>query len=164
MPTNPTTNRIATVLNAPQLERINMLLNDLGRELSLFAVGLTTEERMVLPKMNDGNQPFVDDALAGARQTADLFPAYVKVDDLETDLHLFHQLDGLQQRLVRMVELVSDTQMLAGSEAYVTALSIYRLAEAAAQAGLPGADTLFRKLRQRFAGQGIAASTPPASA
>ena len=41
---------------------------------------------------------------------------------------------------------------------------IYRLAESAAKTGLPGADTLYQTLRQRFVAQGTPAAAPPAPA
>ena len=44
--------------------------------------------------------------------------------------------------------------MLAGSEAYVTALAAYRNFEAAAKAGIQGADTIYELLKARFSGQG----------
>ena len=62
-------------------------------------------------------------------------------------------------------ERISDTQVLAGSEAYVSALAAYRNFEAAAYAGIPGADTVYDLLRTRFANQGNTGSTttPPAT-
>lgn len=161
MATNATTNRLSLTLGTEKRSKINDLLTQLNGELS-FAVGLTTEERQTLPKMNDGNQPFVEDALNGARQNTDIFPAYVKLDELQKDYDLFMELGPLVMRLVQLGEKLLDTQMLAGSEAYVSALMVYRLAEAAAKAGLPGADTLYQQLRKRFAGQGTAAPETPA--
>lgn len=66
MPTNPTNNRLSTTLPAAKLAKITQLLTDLNEELD-FTVGLTAAERQALPKMNDGSQPFVNDALTGAQ-------------------------------------------------------------------------------------------------
>lgn len=51
--------------------------------------------------------------------------------------------------------------MLAGSEAYITALTAYRLLQSAAQDGVPGADTLYDRLKDRFAEQGRTDDTDP---
>ena len=51
--------------------------------------------------------------------------------------------------------------MLCGSEAYASSLTAYRLFEAAASAGLPGADSVYNALKQRFAGQGTTGGTTP---
>jgi hypothetical protein len=47
-----------------------------------------------------------------------------------------------------------DTQYLAGVEAYAICLIYYRMIEAAAKAGLPGADERYNRLKSRFMGQG----------
>lgn len=163
MATNLTNNRLSTTLTEAKRAKIEDLLGQLNTELD-FTVGFTTEERQALPKMNDGNQPFVEDALAGMKQVPDIFPAYVKADELQKDYDLFMQIGPLVTSLLTLGEKLLDTQILAGSEAYVTALMIYRLAEAAAKAGLPGADVLYQQLRKRFAGQGTPAATPAAPA
>lgn len=156
MATNATTNRLSLTLGNEKRSKINDLLTQLNTELD-FAIGLTSEERQTLPKMNDGNQPFVEDALNGAQQNLDIFPAYVKLGELQKDYDLFMELGPLVMRLLQLGEKLLDTQILAGSEAYVTALMIYRLADSAAKAGLPGADALYQQLRKRFAGQGTPA-------
>jgi len=157
MPTNPTNNRVSLTLPAAKVAKISQLLADLSAELD-FTVGLTVDERQTLPKMNDGSEPFVGDALAGAQQNPDLFPTYVKPEELQKDLTLYTQLGPLVGRLAGLSAQLRDTQMLAGSEAYVSALMIYRLSESASKAALPGAEVLYRTLRKRFADQG----TPPA--
>ena len=148
---NTANNRPTFTLPAAKLAKITQLLTDPNAELD-FTVGLTADERQVLPKMNDGTEPFVDDALAGAQQNIDLFPGYVKLDELQKDLALYTQLSPLVGRLASLSERLRDTQMLAGSEAYVTSLMIYRLTESASKAGLSGADTLCQTLRKRFIG------------
>ncbi|UPT69585.1 MAG: hypothetical protein M0D53_10425 [Flavobacterium sp. JAD_PAG50586_2] len=52
------------------------------------------------------------------------------------------------------LEKLQDTQLLAGSEAYASGLTIYKLFGSAADAGIPGADAIYDQLKQRFAGQG----------
>ena len=55
---------------------------------------------------------------------------------------------------MQLLEKIEDTQLLAGSEAYVSGLAFYKLVSAAAEAGVPGADAVSDLLRARFAGQG----------
>jgi hypothetical protein len=57
---------------------------------------------------------------------------------------------------------VRDTQILAGSEAYSTALMAYRMFQMAAQSGMPGLDSVVSRLSERFAGQGAANGAEPA--
>jgi hypothetical protein len=46
---------------------------------------------------------------------------------------------------------MEDTQMLAGSEAYSSALTAYKLFQAASEAGLKGSDAIYDSLKARFA-------------
>ena len=85
-------------------------------------------------------------------------PAYFSVAELKKDLTLYQQLDPLLLEINKLAEKIDDTQMLAGSEAYVTALAAYRNFEAAAKAGIQGADTIYELLKARFAGQGSSVS------
>ena len=71
---------------------------------------------------------------------------------------LFAQLDELNTLVNQLGERINDTQLLAGSEAYVSALAAYRNFEAAASAGVSGADTIYDLLKSRFANQGGAAT------
>ena len=52
-------------------------------------------------------------------------------------------------------------RILAGSEAYVAALSVYKLVGAAASAGVEGTDTIYEQLRERFTVSTNTSSTPP---
>jgi len=49
--------------------------------------------------------------------------------------------------------------MLAGSEAYVAALSFYNSVKQAAKLNVPEAKTIYEDLKKRFAGQGVKTET-----
>lgn len=57
-------------------------------------------------------------------------------------------------------EKLQDTQLLAGSEAYIGALTLYKLFASAAEAGVAGSDAVYNQLKQRFAGQGGTGGAP----
>ena len=78
---------------------------------------------------------------------------------MQNDMSLFTQLDEIIILTKQLLEKLEDTQLLAGSEAYVGALAVYKLIGSASDAGVPGADAIYDQLRQRFAGQG-GAGTP----
>ena len=124
-----------------------------------FLLGLTMEERSSLPKINVANKAFTEDAINAMVNNPTLLPAYFNVAEMQKDMTLFAQLDELNILINQLAERVSDTQMLAGSEAYVSALAAYRNFEAAANAGVSGADTIYDLLKSRFANQG--GTTPP---
>ena len=79
-----------------------------------------------------------------------MLPGYLNVATMQTDLQLFSQLDELTPLVRQLLEKLEDTQILAGSEAYVSALAGYRLFGAASEAGIPGADAVYDGLKARF--------------
>ncbi|UAY52128.1 hypothetical protein [Ferruginibacter albus] len=152
MPT-ANSNRINIVLTPAQIADLRTAFDTIDSIMS-FAVGLSVKERTILPKINSSNKTFSEDALQGLESNAPIFPSYLKAADMGNDLTLYTQLDEFVQRSKKTTEVFSDTQMLAGSEAYTTALAVYRLAESAALAGVQGANTLYDHLKERFKGQG----------
>ncbi|OJU53036.1 MAG: hypothetical protein BGN96_09930 [Bacteroidales bacterium 45-6] len=115
-----------------------------------FLIGLTPAERINLPKINVSNKVFTEDAINAAVNNAALIPPFVKVDEMARDLALFQKLDAIGGMLQQVVEKVSDTQLLAGSEAYASALMVYKLLGAASAAGFEGAKSSYGQLRERF--------------
>ncbi len=85
-------------------------------------------------------------------------PSYFSGAETQKDLDLFDVLDEFVLLAAQLFERLRDTQILAGSEAYVSALTAYRLIAAAAAAGLPGADSVYQSLKKRFTDNG---SNPP---
>jgi hypothetical protein len=154
---NVSSNRIAVTLTQQKIDEVKGLLTQLNAALP-FLTGLTTEERMTLPKINVANKAFVDDAIVAINANPALVPSYVNKDELGKDYTLYSQLDELVMLTNQFCEKLADTQMLAGSEAYVSALAAYRMFQAAADAGVPGADAVYDSLRSRFTGQGVAAN------
>ena len=127
-----------------------------------FLIGLTPDERKALPKIDVSNKIFVEDALTAIQNNTSILPPYINAVEINKDLVLFEQLDELVQIVGQLYDKLRDTQMLAGSEAYVSSLVAYKLFASAADAGLPGADSIYNQLKQRFAGGGSTtdASTP----
>ena len=154
-------NRINKTLTGKELDAISASLTQLEKSLE-FTVGLTPDERKSIPKMSDSNKTFTGDAMRAAEQTAEILPAFMKLDDMRADISLYDQLDSISLRLGKLLERVTDTQTLAGSEAYVSALTVYRLTEAASNAGLGGATEVYSRLKERFSGQGLPGAVKPA--
>jgi len=146
-------NRISIVLDDAKIASIRKAFETLEQTLD-FITGLTVEERVTLPKISVANRSFVMDSQSALQNNGSFMPAYLDVAELSKDITLYNQLQEFTLRAAQLSEKLADMQMLAGSEAYVTALTVYRLFGAAAKAGLPGADAIYNSLKERFAGQG----------
>lgn len=146
---NSLENRIDITMTPAQVTAVKAAIQTMETNMP-FLLGITAEQRIGIPKINVANKAFVEDAINAMTNNASWLPSYLDVNKLKTDLTLFYQLDELAQLLRRMLEKVEDTQTLAGSESYVSALVAYRVFEAAASAGVPGADAVYAQLKERF--------------
>jgi len=150
-------NRVNATMTAAQVAAVKTAIQTISTNMP-FLVGLTVEERISLPKINVVNKAFAEDAINAVVNNAGSVPSYLNPIQMQNDLQLFTQLDELTTLLRQVLEKAEDTQILAGSEAYIGALTGYKLFGAAADAGVAGADTIYAALRQRFQ------SVPPPAA
>ncbi len=155
-----TNNRISVTINEQVLAQVKGAFLTINEHLP-FLSGLTADERQALPKMNVANKQFVNDALMAINNNQGLFPSYLSSVEMTKDYTLYSQLDELVILAQQLCEKMRDTQMLAGSEAYVSALSVYKMVTAASEAGMPGAETVYDQLAERFARHGGATTTVP---
>ncbi len=156
---NTFSNRVSASLAAAAITNIKTAIATIKTNMP-FLVGLTVQERINIPKISEANRVFTADGLNAVANNANMLPAYFNAAELKLDYELYVALDEINLLLAQLSELVNDTQMLAGSEAYISALTAYRLFAAAALAGVPGADAVYDALAQRFKGQGGSGETP----
>ncbi|MBW4540924.1 MAG: hypothetical protein KME43_17495 [Myxacorys chilensis ATA2-1-KO14] len=119
------------------------------KEKMPFLVDLSTEERKNLPKMGDKSRAFVGKALEVATQNPDFLPRSFDLEELRKDVQLFEMLYPLLMSITQMHELLDDTCLAVGSEAYAAALQVYSYAKASGQGA--GLDAVVGELGQRFA-------------
>ena len=125
------------------------LLQRLLRSKKLpFLVDLSAEERKALPKMGDKSRAFVSKALEVATQNPDFLPRSFDLDEMRKDVQLFEALFPLLMALTQLQELVDDTCLAVGSEAYASALQVYNYAKASGQGS--GLDSVIGEMGQRF--------------
>lgn len=159
---NLTNNRINVTLTASQITNVKNSFQNILANLPMLT-GLTVEERSSLPKIDVNNKIFTEDAINAAVNNASLLPSYVSITNMQNDLTLYTQLDELLGLARQLCERLEDTQMLAGSEAYVNALTAYKLFVSASEAGIQGTDSIVSQLKQRFSSSGNTTTTPPST-
>lgn len=114
-----------------------------------FLVDLSAEERKALPKMGDKSRAFVSKALEVATQNPDFLPRSFNLEELRKDVQLFEAIYPIMVALMQLSELVDDTSLAVGSEAYAAALQVYAYAKASGNVG--GMDAVVGEMGQRFA-------------
>lgn len=143
---NLTNNRLDVVATPAQITAAKAALESFDTNLP-FLIGLTPEEKEKLPAIDVDNKIFTEDAINAGVNNAAMLPAYLSVSSIQTDMTLFNQLDELIPMMRQTLEKLEDTRFLAGSEAYTTALMLYKLFIAAAESGVPGADAIVAQLK-----------------
>ena len=155
----PYTNIDATVTDA-QRTAVFAAITSVETNLD-FLINLTAQERQALPKMGSATQSFVSKALEIAGNNPQFVPPFVNVPAMQKDYDLAMRLQGIEMQLASLHEKVADTNLAAGSEAYVTGLTIYNSIKAAAKVNVPGAKALATELSERFAQAASALAAPP---
>jgi hypothetical protein len=155
-----TSNRLSVTLTPAAITAAKAAITTINTQVP-FLVGLTGAERKALPKIDVNNKVFVEDALTAINNNGGILPNYINAVEIGKDLELFEQLDELVQLVGQLYDKLKDTQMLAGSEAYVSSLVAYKLFASAADAGLPGAESIYNQLKQRFTVSGSTDTTTP---
>ncbi|MEH1970794.1 MULTISPECIES: hypothetical protein [unclassified Nostoc] len=114
-----------------------------------FLVDLSSDDRKTLPKMGDKSRAFVSIALEVAAQNPEFLPRSFDLDEMRKDVQLYEALYPVLLSLTQLQELVDDTSLAVGSEAYAAALQVYNYAKASGQG--TGLDAVVVEMRKRFA-------------
>jgi hypothetical protein len=141
-------NRISANLTAEVRDRILSEINAIKAQLP-FLIDISKDERSSLPKMGDKSRAFVLRALEVATQKDSFLPRSFDVGEMRKDVEMTNNLAAISTALAALTELVEDTYILAGSEAYSAALVVYQSAKANGQG--EALDDALDSLAQRFA-------------
>jgi hypothetical protein len=123
---------------------------EISASFAPYIVALTPEERRSLLKMGDRTLAFVEKAHDFAAANPSLVPPYVDMDAYDVDFADAHGLWTLLNSISQLYENLSNTVMVAGSEAYQTSLTFYKNIKIAAEQDVPGAASIYEELRARF--------------
>ncbi len=140
-------NRISANLTPADREAVMKAIATIRQKLP-FLVDLTTEDRRTIVKMGDKSRAFVSKALEVATQNPDFLPRSFDLEEMRRDLALYEALYPVLLSLTQLQELVDDTCMAAGSEAYTSALAIYNYAKASGD--VTGLDAVIDEMGRRF--------------
>ncbi|MEB2784470.1 hypothetical protein [Algoriphagus persicinus] len=147
-------NRISIEIPAADLAAAKAALEQVQTILAPYVIALTPDQRRTLPKMSDGTEPFVAKVVEYANDDPQFLPPFVDKGEFDKDWQAISGLLPLLRLGNQICDNLSDTTMLAGSEAYISALSYYNSVKQAAKVNVPDAKAIYEDLRKRFEGQG----------
>ena len=142
------TKQISSTLTPADRDKVLAAVTSIKQTLS-FLIDLTPEERKALPKMGNKNRAFVSKALEVATQNPDFLSRSFDLEEMRKDVQLFEAMYPIVVAMTQLQELIDDTYMTVGSEAYSAALKVYTYAKASGQGA--GLEAVVDELGQRFA-------------
>jgi hypothetical protein len=147
-------NRISIEIPEADLAAAKAALQQVQSILAPYVIALTPDQRKTIPKMSDGTEPFVEKVMDYADSNAQFLPPFVSKEEMQKDWLAVSGLTPLLRMVEQIKDTLGDTAMMAGSEAYIGALSYYNSVKQAAKVNAPDAKAIFEDLRKRFEKQG----------
>ena len=147
-------NDFVTAIPAAVLTQVQTAIAQIVTALKPYLHPLTPQERQDMLKMGDKTVAFVQKTREYAIQNPSFVPAFVSLADFKIDADALAGLAPLCQQLEGLALDTNSTLMVAGSDAYAEALTIYKNIKFLAENNQPGAQAAYDELRQRFPGNG----------
>ena len=144
------TNRYSSVIPPEVAEQAKDFFRQGAEVLAPFLINLTPDERIQLPKMGDKSVPFVTKGAEYLRIPSTPAPPYLNPEDLDVDLNAFDTIRQIRQVVQPVADMLDDTMLLCGCEAYIAVLAFYTYLQGAAKVNVPGAKTIYEDLSTRF--------------
>ena len=142
-------NRIDVVLSPENKETIFQEIKN-ARNGMPFLIKLSEDDRGSLAKMEDKRKPFVQKSIELALHNSDIDPGSGLLAGAPNDVDLYTFLASLEIDLKQLLEMVTDTKQLAGSEAFEVARFIYLKAQMNEKLGIPGSTAIVDELGKLF--------------
>jgi hypothetical protein len=153
-------NSISITIPPEDLQAVRDALSNIQAILAPYVVALTPGDRRKLLKMGDGSEPFVSKVMDYAVSDPQFLPPFVQVSEMKKDWDAVSGLLPIFRTVQQIEDNLSDTVMLAGSEAYEASLSYYSSVKMAAKINIPNAKAINDDLKKRFEGQGKKKTAP----
>lgn len=146
-------NQVSQTFTPTELTNTLSTLQTLIATLEPKMATLTAEERQNIAKMSDKTIAFVTKTVNYCDSNPEFVPSYLDLDELKKDLALVNDLKQLLDKSVQLHQMLEDTIMLAGSEAYLGALLYYNNLKGGMRQGIISAEPIYNDLSERFPGR-----------
>ena len=142
-------NRIDVVVATENKEGIIQALKSIKSGMS-YLIKLSEDDRKSIQKVDDGRRPFVQKSLEFALKNNDLDPGSELLKEAAKDMDLYIFLASVESELHQLLDMVTDTKQLTGSEAYEVARFIYMKAKMNVKMGIPGSQAIVDELSKLY--------------
>jgi hypothetical protein len=135
------------------ITNVNNLLQQIEAALQPYIVTLTDEERKTIAKVSDKTVAFVTKVNDYSTTNPQFVPAFMNAGDLAIDVENYQKLNPVLRMVQQIADQVSDTAMVAGSEAYIASLMYYGSVKSADKNKVADARAIYEDLSKRFPGR-----------
>jgi hypothetical protein len=146
-------NKISLSLSAQEKQQLQAAVKTIQDILLPQLVQLDPDDRREILKMGDKTVAFVNKAYEHATRNPELAPSYLDLGEMKKDLDAIDDLRAVLMPLEQMNLILTDSIMLAGSEAYNDALVFYNSVKAAAKIKIGASEQIYNDLSVRFPGR-----------
>ncbi len=148
-------NQISLTIPPEKVEQAKQFYAQGNAILAPYLVSLTNDQKAILPKMGEKSIPFVTKAAEYLAIPTTPAPPYIDAAELKIDLAAYETLRQVRQVVAPTFEMLDDTMLLCGSEAYGAVLAFYNYLKGASKANVQGAKTIYDDLSTRFPGRTV---------
>ncbi|AEF81491.1 hypothetical protein [Leadbettera azotonutricia] len=138
------------VIPSDVLEEVQDMIQEISGKLEPYVMALTPSERRKMPKMGRKSLSFVEKAEEYARKNPNMCPGFLTTETFEAVFSTAHELWKFTNSVKQLTDNLQDTELAAGSKAYLSALDFYKSVKIAAMRDIPGAKAIYEELRSRF--------------
>ncbi|MDR2205680.1 MAG: hypothetical protein LBE36_05940 [Flavobacteriaceae bacterium] len=143
-------NQISIEIPQSVIDEVSQKLQECKTVLAPYLQALTAEQRMEIFKMGDKTVATVQKVKSYLDTNPEFAPAYMDTAEFAKDEAVVTALNPLENLARQLASDLSDTMMLAGSEAILSALLYYGSVKEAAAKGIPTATPVYEDLKARF--------------
>ncbi len=147
-------NLITVSIPQNELTEIKKAIATLQTKLIPRLKAIGNEERRELPKMGDKTVAFVSKALEHCDANPELVPQFLDINEFKADIDTVETLRSLHSPIEQLEKLLSDSMILAGSDAYSAALMFYNSVKYAKKSNVAKAGNIYDDLASRFPARG----------
>lgn len=146
-----TKNQISIVIPQNIIEEVTNKLQECRTVLAPYLQALKAEDRITILKLGDKTVATVQKTKSYIETNPEFVPSYLNKQEFLKDEAVASQLSPIENLATQLSSDISDTVMLAGSEALYAALLYYGQIKEAHHKGIPTAKPIYEDLSQRFA-------------
>lgn len=153
-------NLISVTFSAEELQQLDEHLAALESLLSAKCISLTPDQRRDLGRLGNKSENWMRKVMDYVQTQPALVPAFIDVPETQRDFESRRAIQPRVARLEAISDMLSDTNLLLGTDLYHSSMAYYRNIKLLAKQNVIGAKAVYEDLSAQFPGRpGITAKT-----